>query len=74
MPDWIAIKDSIVLFLEFKKPGWKESKILSKTRMAQIEVEKQITVHGGKYLLINDIDKFMDWCEQNGLTEQNRIL
>jgi len=68
MADKTAIKNGKTIYIECKAP------ITGVQSENQKEFQKHIEEHGGTYLLIDDIDKLMDWCEQNGLAEQRRIL
>jgi len=68
MPDKTAIKDGKTIYIECKDPN------RGRQSENQKEFQKHIEEHGGTYLLIDDIEKLMDWCEQNGLAEQRRIL
>ena len=49
IPDIIAVKDGQVLFIEVKKPTGKQSE-------RQREFQQNIESHGGKYLIVKDVE------------------
>lgn len=56
--DYIAVKNGRVLFIEVKKPvGGKQSSY-------QIKFERDITEHGGEYLLVNSLESLVEQIDK----------
>jgi hypothetical protein len=59
IPDRYAIKNGIEVWIEFKRPGGKQSE---KQKIFQSEIER----HGGHYILAESIDELIEKLKERG--------
>lgn len=66
LPDYIAMKQGTVLFLETKSPNGKQSS-------DQIVVGNNIINHGCYYIVIHSLDDLLDFFDKNRIENERQL-